>query len=451
MKMNRLTPIFLMAVVLVISSCTKAIEKPNIILIMFDDLGYGDLGCYGNKIIKTPHIDKLAEGGLRFTDFYAAGSWCSPSRKGLMTGVHPYRKGMKTIKEKVTIAEMLQAKGYGTALLGKWHLGMGEGSHPLDQGFDYFYGTAGSNDWGPPKGKSQNYQVFKDTPESGWITPLYQGKEMIEKAAPQSLFTQRYTKEAVRIIEESGDSPFFIYLAHNMPHAPVFPSVDFKGKSQGGIYGDVVEELDWSIGQIMSKLKEQKKEKNTLVIITSDNGPWTMFKEFGGVAAPLRGEKGTGWEGGSGVPALFYWPETIEPGVTSEFAVSVDLFATLASITNSALPTTYRMDSKDMSDVLFNHGKSKRESYLFYSGARWNIPFSYRSGDYKIHVQTNDMSRNPTNGSHVSEIKHNPPLLFNLKEDRSERINISEKESSIVNRLTREFKQVHEDLLENNQ
>jgi len=265
-------------------------RKPNIVLIMVDDMGYGDAGCYGNTVIKTPNIDALAAGGLRFTDFYSSGAWCVPSRKGLMTGIHPERDRVSRsrLAEKTTIAEMLKDQGYATAILGKWHLGLGDGLHPLDQGFDYYYGTPGSNDVPAPEGKSQNYDVFQTAKEEDWPVPLIRNLDQIELPAKQSLFTQRYTTEAIRIIRENKTNPFFLYLAHNMPHVPIFASKNFKGKSNGGIYGDVIEELDWSLGEIIKSLKEEGLIDNTLLIYTSDNGPWSMFKEFGGTAYPLQ-------------------------------------------------------------------------------------------------------------------------------------------------------------------
>jgi len=323
-------------------------EKPNIIYIMADDLGYGDLGCYGSKLNSTPNIDRLADQGIRFTDFHAA-SWCLPSRRALMTGCHPMRANLK-LAERTTIAEMLKEKGYATALIGKWHLGMKEGTHPLDQGFDYWYGTEGSNDWDGP---GHNYEQFRDTPEEGWQTPLYINREKVG-ICPQSQFTKRYTRETVRLIKENKDNPFFIYLAHNMPHVPIFASDDFKGKSKNGIYGDVLLELNWSVGEILKALQEAGISKKTMVVFTSDNGPWTMFKEFGGTAKPLKGEKGTAWEGGGRVPCLFYWPDIFKPATNSDFIVNTDLYATLAAFAGTTVKEGEAIDSHDISNVLLS-------------------------------------------------------------------------------------------------
>jgi arylsulfatase A len=443
---NFLKYIAALAVIAAMPNCLmvgrpKEPAKPNIILIMVDDMGYGDAGCYGNQTIATPHIDALAAGGIRFTDFYAAGSWCVPSRIGLMTGVHPYRGGLttKTLGPKLTMAEMLKRQGYATALLGKWHLGMREGLHPLDQGFDYFYGTPGSNDVPAPEGKSQNYDVFQTAKEEDWPVPLLRNRERIEFPAKQSLFTSRYTEESIRFIKKNRNKPFFLYLAHNMPHVPIFASDKFKGKSKGGIYGDVIEELDWSVGEIVKTLRQEGLVNNTLVIFTSDNGPWAMFREFGGTAHPLRGEKGTGWEGGAGVPAIFHWPGNITPGVSSAFMVNLDIYATVAAITGSELPTGYKLDSLDMSGVLFGGEDSPRESYLSFSGARWETPFSYRSGNYKIHFRTNETLRDPITGDEVPVTQHDPPLLFDLKRDRGETTNIAHDKPEVLKRMIDEY------------
>ena len=411
-------------------------EKPNIILVMADDLGYGDLGCYGSKLNTTPNIDRMAAEGIRFTDFTAA-AWCAPSRTALMTGCHPDRPGLmgknaQKLAERVTIAEMLKDQKYTTALIGKWGLGMGKGVHPLDQGFDYWYGTKGSNDWNGP---TPNYGSFKNAPESAWKTPIYRNRKNLG-VCPQSQFTQRYTRETVRLIKENKDKPFFIYLAHNMPHVPIFASEDFKGKSTNGIYGDVLLELDWSVGEILKALQEFGLSRNTLVVFTSDNGPWTMFKEFGGVAKPLRGEKSTTWEGGGRVPCIFYWPDIIKPLTSSAFVVNTDVYATLASLAGATIKTGEAIDSHDMSSVLLSGLKSPRTKHIYY----FHKPMAYRNGDYKIHFLTRNRTRNPETGKGEQSILCDSPLLFNIREDIEESKNIAAKYPEIVKRLTKEFK-----------
>jgi arylsulfatase A len=411
-------------------------DKPNIIYIMADDMGYGDLGCYGSTLNATPHIDKLAGGGMRFTDFHAA-SWCAPSRKGLMTGCHPNRPGFKGKKlaDAITMAEMLKANGYATALIGKWHLGMGKGTHPLDQGFDYWYGTIGSNDWNGPR---PNYDSFKNAPEKAWKTPLHINRENKGPIVLQSEFTGQYTKQTVRLIKENKDKPFFIYLAHNMPHVPIFASKPFQGKSKNGVYGDVIEEIDWSVGQIVAAVTEAGIAENTLIVFTSDNGPWTMFKEFGGTAKPLRGEKSTTWEGGVRVPFIARWPGKIKPGVGAQFITNTDVYATVAKLTGSTIQDGHAIDSHDMSQVLLAGAKSSRTKHIFFHHG----VLAYRSGDYKIHFQTRERTRDPKTGKKEPNAKHMPPLLFNVKTDIAESKNIAADHPQIVERLTKEFNEV---------
>ncbi|MDP7638833.1 MAG: sulfatase-like hydrolase/transferase [Candidatus Hydrogenedentes bacterium] len=360
-------------------------NPPNIIYILADDMGYGDLGCYGSKVNTTPNIDTLAANGIRFTEFHAA-SWCAPSRRALMTGWHSNRPG--PIGQRITIAEMLKERGYATALLGKWHLGMDEGTHPLDQGFDYYYGTRGSNDWNGP---AVNYPVLKSAPESAWKTPLLRNRDVLEKACPQSSFTRKYTQEAIRLINENKDRPFFIYLAHNMPHVAVFTSEPFKGKSKNGVYGDVLLELDWSTGEIVKALEEAGISDNTQVVFTSDNGPWSMFREFGGVADPLRGEKSTTWNGGGQVPCIYTWPGRIKPAVSPAFIVNHDVYATLAKITGSPIKDGEAIDSLDMSGSVRRRTEPENEAYLLFSStdglAQWRLQ------DSLLHAQTYPRSR----------------------------------------------------------
>jgi arylsulfatase A len=431
----------------------RKMKKPNIVIILCDDLGYGDLGCYGNRVIKTPHIDALSEEGIRFTNFYAAAAWCMPSRKGLMTGVHPYKGGLNekdSYLKRTYLSQMLKAQGYDTAALGKWHLGgMGDGLHPLDKGFDYFFGTPGSNDPRTISGQIQVYETFKNCrDEMDWPVPLIRGRETIENPTRQSQFTRRYTEEAQRIIKEHKDSenPFFIYLAHNMPHAPLFASEKFVGKSKGGIYGDVVEEIDWSVGEIRKTLAQQGMSEDTLIMFMSDNGPWTMFKEFGGTTGVLRGEKGTGWEGGPRVPSICCWPGHISPEVNDEFIVSVDLYATFAKLSGCALKEDQAVDSIDMSNVLFNQGKSTRENYLFFSGAQFKEAFALRSDSYKIHFSTNDRSRNPDTCGKEPAVEHDPPLLYNLDKDIGERDNIASEHPKVLSAMTDTFFTLSEEI-----
>ncbi len=306
-------------------------------------------------------------------------------------------RNSRKLAERITIAEMLKKRGYATALIGKWHLGIGKGTHPLDQGFDTWYGTRGSNDGDGPR---SNYASFRDAPEEAWKTPLIINRES-KGPCPQSEFIGRYTAETIKLIKKHKDGPFFIYLAHNMPHVPIFASAEFKGKSKNGVYGDVIGELDWSVGEIVKAVEEAGLSKKTLIVFTSDNGPWTMFKEFGGVATPLRGEKSTTWEGGQRVPAIFTWPGKIKPAVSGEFVVNQDVYATVATLTGATVAEGQAIDSRDASGVLLSGGKSTRTRHVFYH----HRVMAYRSGNYKIHFHTRERMRDPETGKHEPAIR----------------------------------------------
>ena len=431
------------------TSVEETAMKPNVIYILCDDLGYGDLGCYGSQTIRTPNIDRLAAQGIRFTDFYAPASWCMPSRMGLMTGMHPYRLGLARGNDekpkrsvlaepsRVTMAEMFRQAGYRTALIGKWHLGMrDEGCHPLDRGFDEFYGTAGSNDWGLLQKKKSKYEAFSTVPKEGWATPLYRGYEEIEAAADQSQWTQRYTRETIEYIDRNRDQPFFLYLSHNMPHAPLFASQAFQGKSRGGVYGDVVEELDWSVGQIVEALEDRGLTENTLVVFTSDNGPWTCFKEHGGTAHPLRGEKSTCWEGGPRVPGIVCWPGRIAPRVSEEFVVAVDMYATFAELAGGEVRDGQAIDSLDCSAMLLDDEPSPRQEYLFYEET---FAHSYRKGPWKIHFATREQTRDIHTGAAIPSVRLDEPLLYHLPKDISERRDLAGENPDVVAELTAGF------------
>ena len=416
-------------------------ERPNIILIFVDDLGYGDLGCYGNESIGTPNIDRLASEGQRWTSFYASGSTCVPSRTGLMSGRHPGLIGQEKLRKdpRALMPAMLQGQGYATAILGKWHLAgypddfTVDPMHPLECGFDYHYGTPGSNDVPAPPGKRQTREVFDTCDKFTFPVPLIRGREVIEFPADQELFTKRYTEEAVKWIEEKKGERFFLYLAHNMPHAPVFASEAFQGKSAGGRYGDVIEEIDWSVGEVMKAVEKSGIDERTLIVFTSDNGPWTMFGPHGGTAKPLRGEKGTSWEGGFRVPGIFRWPGTIKPGVVDGMAANLDLYATFAALTGGATPAEKPgWISQDLSGALLRGEVSPRNQWLYGNHA-------FRSGPFKIHMATKDRSSNPDTREREPMRKHSPPLLFDLERDLSETTDLAPGKPEVVERLLREM------------
>ncbi|MEM1444291.1 MAG: sulfatase-like hydrolase/transferase, partial [Verrucomicrobiota bacterium] len=423
-------------------SNSSAAEKPNIILIFVDDLGYGDLGCYGNEVIKTPNLDRLAAEGQRWTSFYASGSTCVPSRRGLMSGRHPALLMKEPLIEdrEALMPAMLKSLGYQTAMLGKWHLAgypkdfTTAPMHPLNCGFDSHFGTPGSNDApGPPK---QTLEAFDNATSETWKIPLIRGREVVEDPADQSLFTKRYTEEAVKVIESASqeEAPFFLYLAHNMPHIPIFPSEEFEGVSKGGIYGDVVEEIDWSVGQVVEAVEKAGIAEDTLIVFTSDNGPWTVFGErHAGTAKPLRGEKSTSWEGGFRVPGIFYWPGTIEPAVIEGMGANLDLYRTFGTLAGSDEFPEEKPGwmSVDLTPTLLTGEPSPRNSWLYANDA-------YRSGPFKIHVATSHPT-NPETRKGTPPTKHDTPLLFHLEDDIAEQNDIASQHPEIVERLVSEM------------
>ena len=426
-------------------SLHAAALRPNIVLIFVDDMGYGDLGCYGNKRNKTPDIDRLAAEGQRWTSFYSSGAVCAPSRTGLMTGRHPAlfaagRNNLAKVRDKL-MASMLKKQGYATAILGKWHLAgypkdfSKSPMHPLECGFDYHFGTPGSNDVPAPPGKRQTRNLFDACDKFTFKVPLIRGRKLIEVPADQELLTKRYTQEAVKWIGTNKDKPFFLYLAHNMPHAPVFASKAFQGKSKGGRFGDTVEEIDWSVGQVMKAIKEAGIDENTLVVFTSDNGPWSMFGPHGGTAKPLRGEKGTSWEGGYRVPGIFRWPSKIKPGEVGGLAANLDLYATFATLSGGDQPKGLQgFISKDISGVLLRGAASPRKKWFYSSGA-----IAFRSGNYKMHLSTKNRSSNPDTRAREPIRKHDPPLLYDLSTDIGEQNNIAADHPQIISRLLKEM------------
>ena len=371
-------------------SCQKEsrVQKDytNIIIIMTDDQGYNDLGCYGSPDIETPNIDQMAKEGIRFTDFYVAQPVCSASRAGLMTGCYPNRLGihgafMPNSKkglnlEETTIAEMLKPLGYATACFGKWHLGDHPGFSPLKQGFDEYFGIPYSNDMWPNhpwQGTVFNFPAL----------PLIEGEKVIDTLNDQSQLTTQITEHAVDFINRNVENPFFLYVPHPMPHVPLFVSEKFKGKSKRGIYGDVIMEIDWSTGQVLNALKENDLDENTLVIFLSDNGPWLSYGTHSGSAEPLREGKGTCFDGGVRIPAVMRWPAKIQKGVASKTpAMTIDLLPTITKITGAELPKL-PIDGKNILPIILNEpmAKSPQEAYYFYY--KTNELHAIRKGDYK--------------------------------------------------------------------
>ena len=438
----------------------KETTPPNIIIIFADDLGYGDLGAYGNPMIRTPHLDQMALEGQRWTNFYVAAPVCTPSRAGLLTGRLPIRSGMTSDKRGVlfpdsngglpqtelTIAKALKTKGYQTAAVGKWHLGHLEPYLPTKHGFDSYFGIPYSNDMNRTEsieglsGVDSQIQLAEQDRFQAYNVPLMRNEQVIEQPTDQRTITKRYTAEVVNQIKRMKKGPFFIYLAHNLPHIPLFRSEEFTGTSRAGIYGDVLEEIDWSVGEILNTLKNEGLDKNTLVVFTSDNGPWHTFKTHGGSAGMLRGAKGGTFEGGMRVPALFWWPGKLKKGVVMEMGTTLDLLPTIGKLTGAELPKDREYDGYDLSPVLFGSGKSPRNTVFYYHGTQVR---AIRMGDYKAHFiiqneygsQTAHPITSPPLEIPSQRTILDTPLLFNVATDPGERYNIAQNHPEIIDQI----------------
>lgn len=431
-KLKTLKLPLLLWVVLSLTSCKASEEeveaKPNIIIIFTDDQGYADLGCYGAEGFETPEIDKLAQHGVRFTNFYVPAAVCTPSRAGLLTGRYPKRSNLHQSvlfpfsegglsQEEYTMAEMLKGAGYQTSCIGKWHLGHKPEFMPNQHGFDEFYGVPYSNDMDRYHYKSIN---FKSPP-----LPLYRNEKLIESGPDQAYLTKRYTEEAVKQIKNRGEKPFFMYLAHNMPHVPLHASPAFKGKSKIGLYGDVIMELDWGVGEIVKTLKEENIFENTIIIFTSDNGP-----ELGS-AKPLRGKKTHTWDGGQRVPGIISWPNKIRHGrVIDETVNTMDLFPTLAKISNAKLPDSLNFDGIDISHLLLTDQAVQLRERPFYFYATNGKIEGIRMGKWKLHIAKSRGWDSKQNGAFTT-------ALYNLEQDIAEQHNLANKFPKVVESLSK--------------
>ena len=424
-------------------------RPPNFVVIFCDDLGYGDLGSFGSKTIRTPHLDRMAQQGQRWSQFYVGASVCTPSRAALMTGRLPIRSGMCSSRRRVlfpnskgglpqaevTIAEALKQRDYVTACVGKWHLGHLPEFLPTAHGFDSYYGIPYSNDMGltpQPKGKKRlaYYAANRAVDLAYWgRVPLMEGAKIIERPVDQTSLTRRYTERAVQFIQDNRQRPFFLYLAHNMPHVPLFRSEKFRNVSAGGVYGDVIQEIDWSVGQVLDTIRTAGLEKNTVVVFTSDNGPWLWFRDHGGSSGPLRGGKGGTFEGGMREPTVIWGPGIVQPGEVAELGATMDLLPTFCALAGVAAPADRTLDGHDLSGVLKGTGKSPRQTVFYYLGTEvWAV----RHGRYKMHVKTVE----PAYGEGKTVTTHDPPLLFDLSVDIGERNNVAAEHAEVLAELT---------------
>lgn len=441
---------FLFLSALIVAGCTNSTEapppaKPNFVIVYCDDLGYGDVGCFGSTKHRTPNIDRMAEEGARFTSFYVTSGVCTPSRSSLVTASYPRRvnmhedgrngwvlfpvafKGLNP--DEVTIAEVLKEQGYATGMVGKWHLGDQPQFLPTRQGFDSYYGIPYSNDMGV------NQRNRKNPP-----LPLLRMEEVIEAPVDQNTITQRYTTEAVRFIEENKDGPFFLYMPHTMPHNPVHSSERFRGKSANGGYGDAVEEIDWSVGEILKTISRLGIDEDTFVMFTSDNG---AASRWGGSNLPLSGWKGSTMEGGQRVPCVMRWPGKIPAGLEcKEVASTLDMLPTLAKLAGGAAPADRIIDGHDIWPLMSGErgAKSPREAFFYYYRDQLQ---AVRSGQWKLCLAL------PKDGERRSGDQAGDPhtvRLFDLEADIGETTNVAADHPDVVERLTAYAEQARDDI-----
>jgi arylsulfatase A len=437
----------LACVTLACSSCSRAAAQegreerpPNIVLIFADDLGYADLGSYGAPQGITPRLDRLASEGVRFTSFYAAQAVCSASRAALLTGSYPNRVSISGAlgpgariglhPDEITIAELVKARGYATAIFGKWHLGDAPEFLPTRHGFDEYYGLPYSNDMWP---------FHPERPEAFPPLPLIEGERTIATNPDQRKLTGDLTARAVRFIERHRDEPFFLYLAHPMPHVPLFAGERFAGSTGRGLYADVVREIDWSAGQIVDTLRGLGLDRRTLVVFTSDNGPWLSYGHHAGSSGPFREGKGTTFEGGVRVPAIAWWPGQVAAGRTVHtLATTMDVLPTIARLTGATLPAGRMIDGRDIWPLLAGDEPGELDERPFYY--YWNRELqAVRSGRWKLHVphayRTLDGApgRDGLPGKYASA--RIGRALFDLEADPGETTDVAEHHPDIVQRL----------------
>lgn len=453
-------------------------NKPNIIIIFTDDQGYQDLGCFGSPMIKTPHLDRMAGEGMKFTNFYSSNSVCSPSRASLLTGCYPVRVGVPGVlfprnenglnPNEITIPEILKTKEYTTACIGKWHLGHKSEFLPTEQGFDSYYGIPYSNDmWIDPETNLAKDILLREgwtidrikkmentkTKENRNKVPLMRDKAVIEYPCDQTTITKRYTEESIKFIKANKEKPFFLYLPHTMPHLPLAVSEKFK-KSENPetmeLYTAVIEEIDWSVGQILDTVRKLGLEKDTLIIFSTDNGPWHRKGKLAEDGYVLRDGKFSTYEGGMRVPCIMWWPGRI-PGTTEcrELAATIDIMPTLACIAGGQIPQDRIIDGNDIQPLMFNekNAKSPHKAYYSYKG---NNLEAVREGDWKLRIAKPKSKKKKGKSQKKEKVKKVPVVeLYNLKDDLSEKNNVAQQHPEIVSRLKKMMEKFDTDLKAN--
>ena len=435
-------------------------RAPNFIIIFCDDMGYANIGPFGAEGYQTPHLDRVAEEGIKFTDFYVGRSFCSPSRAALMTGCIPTRVGVGgnfgprsttgLNPDEMTIADVLKQKGYATACFGKWHLGHLPKFLPPSQGFDEYFGIPYSNDmW--PFHPNVRHLPMEERIKRWPHLPLYEGLEVINPQImpeDQIPLTTRLFGRAVKFIEEHRDEPFFIYLPSPQPHVPLFVSEKYKGETERGLFGDVISEIDWGVGEIIGALKRNGIDQHTCIVFTSDNGPWLLYGDHAGSAGPLREGKGTNFEGGFRVACLMRWPGRIPPGqVCGEIAGAIDLLPTFARLAGARLPSK-KIDGKDISDLMFGKAGAKTPHEVFYHYDGGNRLMALRRGKWKLMFAQSYSSPIPGKGGipGTGQRKEIELSLFDLDNDVGETTNVADKHPEVVERLKGYAEQMRKDL-----
>jgi len=444
---------------LLLAAAARAQEPPNFVLIFTDDQGYADVGCYGAVGFETPVLDRMAAEGTRFTSFYVAQAVCSASRAALLTGCYPNRvsiygalgpqaeHGISADEE--TLAEVLKRRGYATAIYGKWHLGHRQPFLPLQHGFDEYFGLPYSNDMWP-----NTYQGVPHAPEH-WKSkhpplPLYEGNAVVQELhtlEDQSTLTRRTTDHALDFIERNAERPFFLYVPYSMPHTPISCAPEFRGKAATP-YGDVIQELDWSVGRILETIERLGLDERTLVLFTSDNGPWMNFGTYAGSALPLREGKGTMFEGGCRVPCIVRWPGTVPAGVViDEMAATIDVLPTLADLAGAPLPER-KIDGLSLAGLLLRGEPSPRSEFLFYydrqlqavRAGKWKLHFPHVYRSYERVEPANDGGGGPYAWGRTSY------ELYDLEDDAEERKNVIDLHPDVVERLMKLADRAREEL-----